>query len=104
MTEFEKAIECMQDNTDSIFTEIDQECASYWEDKDEKNPCVLEYMFDTPVDMMGMMKIYIENEKLRRQVTADSFRQRAKLGEKQTNGYGAQETPDVALPEYVYVF
>lgn len=104
MTEFNKVTECMQDNTETIFTQIHEECESYWEDKDKDAPCVLEYMFNTPVDMMGLMSRYIENEKLRKQITADSFRKRTASQKKQSSENGQRETEGAELPEYVYVF
>ena len=103
MTEFDRAMECMQDNTESIFSEINKECESYWEDNDKADPYVQEYMFHDPVDMISLMKLYIENEKLQRQITADSFKKRSGLLKEQL-GADKQMAADVALPEYVYVF
>ncbi len=96
-------MECIGDNTQSIFTEINRKCDSYWEEKEDKYPCVLEYMFDTPIAMMELLKIYIENDKLRRLVTADSFKMRSEKLKIQTSKKN-KDIDDVKLPEYVYVF
>lgn len=103
LIEIDKILEFMDNNVETIFTEFNRECDSYWEEKKSNCPLVSEYMFDTPIEMMNLLKIYIENEKLQRQVTADAFKRRSeKLAARTANDKVNIE--EVELPEYVYVF
>lgn len=103
LIEIDKIFEFMDNGAETIFTEFNKKCDSYWEEKETDYPLVSEYMFDTPVDMMDLLKIYIGNEKLQRQVTADAFKRHSeKLTVRVANDKVNME--EVELPEYVYVF
>lgn len=103
LIEADKIMECIGNDIQTIFSDIDKNCDSYWEEKNADFPCVLEYGFDTPVDMMNMLSVYIENEKLRKKITADSFKgHNEKLTVQASNEKVTEE--EVKLPEYVYVF
>ena len=87
----------------TIFTKWEKERDSYWEEKDDRYPCILEYKFDTPADMMKLLKIYIEDERMLKMLVADSFKKRNEVQAERLDA-NDEKPEDVSLPEYVYVF
>ncbi|MBR1391648.1 MAG: hypothetical protein IJ567_09470 [Lachnospiraceae bacterium] len=87
------------DSKANIFTEIDTEADTYWEDEKEQNALMQIYGFETPLELMNGLKMYI-NDDLNKIITAACFKNQHVVMDTASNDNDAQNQ----LPEYVYNF
>lgn len=84
-----------------IFTRIDEKCESYWNEK-EKSAGVIEYCFETPMEMSELLNQYISNEELQKIIIVAAFKRK---GNYITRKSGANTIKkEEKLPEFVYAF
>lgn len=89
----------------NILTSIDKNADTYWEDAEAAASYLTEYNMETPVEMMNVLKGYLNQDEVIRVATAAAFKNRVEVGEEAIIGRDSGSSDeDTALPEYVYNF
>lgn len=83
-----------------IFTKIDEMADTYWNDKTE-NAGVMEYCFETPIEMMELISKFIPDTDLQQIVVASAFKRKNIYIDNSNN---TEITDKEKLPEFVYAF
>lgn len=86
------------EHPDNIFTQMNDEADTYWEKEDIKEELV-EYMFDTPAELIELVNEYVDDVELVNILVASAFKKRDFYRKIQNENEG-----DTMLPDYVYNF
>lgn len=84
-----------------IFTKIDRTAPSYWNEK-AGSPGIMEYCFETPMELAGLIDQYISDPELQQIVIASAFKRKNDYCIKKQDAQAAREMEK--LPEFVYAF
>lgn len=87
------------DNPADIFTTIDRDESSYWQENIPHKE-MIEYGFNTPVELMKLLDDYIDDEKLQKLIVAAAFKRKEEYLLK-NKGDAVKKSE---LPEFVYAF
>lgn len=85
---------------EDIFTRIDEECKSYWNEK-EQGLGMIEYSFETPLEMSELLNQYITDSELQKIIIAASYKRKSNYSIKKSD---AKLSKEEKLPEFVYAF
>jgi hypothetical protein len=95
-----KLMEFAGKSQEDIFSKIDSECASYWQEVDSQEALMEKYEFETPMDLICELSKYIQSTDLCKIMTAASFKNQQVA----SNLKKEKTEEDAQLPEYVYNF